>query len=536
VQAILGKEGIFRGTDYRGVDVLADLHHIPESPWFMVAKVDASEILAEARYRGGIVALFAALFIVLAASLTAYRYRYGQVLLYWDLFRSERETRMAQEEFRTTLYSIGDGVITTDTNGLVKQMNSVAERLTGWSETVARGKILDEVFHIVNEESRAVLENPVKRVLREGTVVGSANHSLLISKDGTEYPIAESGAPIVDEKGTIAGVVLIFRDQTEERAAQNALREQYEQLKESERKAAFFADLLERSSLPLGVGYFDGHLGTVNEAFCRLTGYSREELATLDWAKVLTPPEWREFEFAKLEELQRTGQPVRYEKEYVRKDGNRVPVELLVHLVKDESGAPKYYYAFVADITDRKKAEEALKESEEWYRAIVEESFDGVFVQKGPKIVYANSVLYEMLGYSEGELEGIDHWLIYHPHHQKAVRERAMARMRGETLPHEFEVKLQRKNGSHFDGEINARFVTVKGEPGVRVWVRDISKKKRLEEVQRRLATAIEQAGEAIVLIDDQGRIEYVNPAHERITGYTREEVIGSFPPLFNPS
>lgn len=168
VQAVLGKEGIFQGKDYRGVEVLAALRPIGGSPWFMVAKVDASEILEEARYRGGIVALFAALFIVLAASLTAYGYRYRQVRLYRDLYRSEREQQAALREFRTTLYSIGDAVITTDVEGLVKQMNPVAERLTGWQEAEAQGKPMGEVFRVVNEETRATVEDPVARVLREG--------------------------------------------------------------------------------------------------------------------------------------------------------------------------------------------------------------------------------------------------------------------------------------------------------------------------------------------------------------------------------
>ena len=407
VQAALGKEGMFLGKDYRGVEVLADLRPIPDSPWFMVAKVDAGEILAEARYRGGVIALFAAVFIVLAAGLTAYRYRYKQVRLYRDLFRSERETRMAQEEFRTTLYSIGDGVITTDTNGLVKQMNSVAERLTGWSEAEARGKMLYEVFPIVNEESRAVVENPVQRVLREGIVVGLANHSLLISKAGDEYPIADSGAPIFDEKGTIAGVVLIFRDQTEERAAQKALREQYEQLKKSERKAGFFADLVERSSLSLAVGYPDGRLGTVNEAFCRLTGYSKDELAAIDWATALTPPEWQEIELSKLEELNRTGQPVRYEKEYVRKDGNRVPIELLVHLVRDENGAPKYYYVFITDITDRKRAEEALRTSESFLSSVIDQSPYPMWISNHDgTLIRSNKALRDLLQITDEEVVG----------------------------------------------------------------------------------------------------------------------------------
>ena len=186
------------------------------------------EILAEARYRAGVTALFVGLFILLTAAVTAYGYRQRQAGLYQDLYQSEREQRQAQEEFRTTLYSIGDAVITTDTEGLVKQMNPVAERLTGWMEAEARGKPLEEVFRIINEETRAAVENPVQRVLREGLVVGLANHTLLIARDGAERPIADSGAPIRDENGAVIGVVLVFRDQSEERAAQSALRESEE--------------------------------------------------------------------------------------------------------------------------------------------------------------------------------------------------------------------------------------------------------------------------------------------------------------------
>ncbi len=183
------------------------------------------------------------------------------------------------------------------------------------------------------------------------------------------------------------------------------------------------------------------------------------------------------------------------------------------------------------DITDRKQTEEALKESEAWYRSLVEESFDGILVRKGAKIVYANSVLRKMFGYSEREMEGMDHWLIYHPDYQEGARKRTKARIRGEIFLHQ--VKLQRKDGSYFDGEINARAVSVEGEPGARVWVRDISKRKRREELQRRLAMALEQSAEAVVITDRRGRVEYVNPAHQRITGYTKEEVVGSLPPLF---
>ena len=133
--------------------------------------------------------------------------------------------RESEERYRTTMMSVGDGVIATDTEGRVELLNPVAEALTGWQQEEARGKPLEEVFRIINEETRRTVENPVRRVMREGVVVGLANHTVLIAKDGTEHPIADSGAPIRDEKGEITGVVLVFRDQTQERAAQKALRE-----------------------------------------------------------------------------------------------------------------------------------------------------------------------------------------------------------------------------------------------------------------------------------------------------------------------
>ena len=138
-----------------------------------------------------------------------------------------------------------------------------------------------------------------------------------------------------------------------------------EELRESRRQVDFLANVVESSSQPFGVGYPDGRLGLINKAFELLTGYSGDELRTIDWGKALTPPEWMEIERKKLAELADSGVPVRYEKEYLRKDGTRVPIELLVHAVKDADGRPLYYYSFLTDITERKKAEESLRTSEQ---------------------------------------------------------------------------------------------------------------------------------------------------------------------------
>jgi PAS domain S-box-containing protein len=117
----------------------------------------------------------------------------------------------------TTLRSIGDAVIATDTEGRVMFMNPVAERLTGWEEGEAQGRTLDDVFCIFSEETRAVVESPITKVLCEGTVVGLANHTVLRSRAGSQIPIADSGAPIRDASGKLLGVVLVFRDATAEK-------------------------------------------------------------------------------------------------------------------------------------------------------------------------------------------------------------------------------------------------------------------------------------------------------------------------------
>lgn len=116
-----------------------------------------------------------------------------------------------------TITSIGDAVIATDAQGRVTLMNAVAEALTGWAAGEATGRPLDDVFVIVEEDSRRPAENPVHRVLREGVIAGLANHTALVSKDGREIPIDDSAAPIRAADGRRAGVVLVFRDITERR-------------------------------------------------------------------------------------------------------------------------------------------------------------------------------------------------------------------------------------------------------------------------------------------------------------------------------
>lgn len=140
-----------------------------------------------------------------------------------ELEHNANEIYQSRQWFRTTLESIGDAVIACDDDGKVQFMNAVAQNLTGWSTSEALGHPLQEVFHIINEETRKEAENPVDKVRRLKEVVGLANHTALISRQGKEYVIDDSGAPILDANGKMTGIVLVFRDVTEERRRDAAL-------------------------------------------------------------------------------------------------------------------------------------------------------------------------------------------------------------------------------------------------------------------------------------------------------------------------
>jgi PAS domain S-box-containing protein len=136
---------------------------------------------------------------------------------------AEEDLRRSEENLRITLNSIGDAVIATDTGGNVTRMNPVAESLTGWMFEDAEGKKLSEIFNVVNAGNREPIDNPVERVLQTGEIICLEQNSVLISRGGKEYRIADSGAPIRDDSGEILGVVLVFHDITTEHILQEQL-------------------------------------------------------------------------------------------------------------------------------------------------------------------------------------------------------------------------------------------------------------------------------------------------------------------------
>jgi PAS domain S-box-containing protein len=192
----------------------------------------------------------------LAVFVWAYR-RMAEALSQRDLALREAsirgfELQQQKDLLSVTLSSIGDCVMVTDKEGRITFMNPVAERVTGWKLNEARGRSTSDVFKIINEHTRAPAENPVEKVMKQGVVVGLANHTVLISKDGTEIPIDDSGAPIRDGSGRFCGVVLVFRDFSERKQAERDLRAAKEAAETANRaKDQFLAMLSHELRTPL---------------------------------------------------------------------------------------------------------------------------------------------------------------------------------------------------------------------------------------------------------------------------------------------
>ncbi|HEY3312008.1 MAG TPA: PAS domain S-box protein [Anaerolineales bacterium] len=392
VQAALGGNGIFEGRDYLGEDVLAELRQVPDSPWFMVAKVNTGEIFEEATYHGRVTIFLAVLAILMSASVAAFFYTFRQRFFYQKLYRSEQERRLAQEEIRATLYGIGDGVIATDAGGRVTRLNPVAEKLTGWSEAEALGQPLEEVFNIISEETRLQVPNPVERVLREGKVVGLANHTMLVSRDGREQAIADSAAPILGEDQALSGVVLVFRDQEQERAAQKALHA-------SQQK--FLTVFQSSPDAILLTSMQEGCVLDANQAASLVTGYSHQELLGHTVAELhLWGRESDRVAYSKL--VQDAGRVYNYETYLKSKAGAEIAVLISGEIVQLEEG--ECFLSVVRDISSRKQAELEARERESLLRALIDNAPFEIWARdKHGVCILENTALVKRVGSSLGK-------------------------------------------------------------------------------------------------------------------------------------
>lgn len=339
--------------------------------------------------------MFAFLFasgVIIAAIESMQRVRVRLLLELSERSRLEREAAEARDLLATTLESIGDGVIVTNAKGDVTFLNPEAERLTGWKRADACGRRLEIVFRIINEETRRPADNPVETVLRTGALVALANHTVLLSRGGAEIPIDDSAAPVREGTGPVFGVVLVFRDVSEQRKTQRALSQLAAVVKDS-------GDAIFTKNL-------DGVIQTWNPSAEALFGYRADE-AVGKPATLLIPPDRAEEESFILARL-RNGQPVeRMETVRVAKNGRLIPVSISVSPLKDRDGNVIGASKIIHDVTDIRAAREALERERELLATTLASIGDGVIVTDvSGRVSFMNAEASRLTGWTQSDAQG----------------------------------------------------------------------------------------------------------------------------------
>ncbi|MCX8140182.1 MAG: PAS domain S-box protein, partial [Gemmataceae bacterium] len=422
--------------------------------------------------------------------------RYGVAIRDLSERKAAQEAlKRSEARYRTTLQSIGDAVIATDAQGRVELLNSVAEELTGWTAAEAQGRPLEEIFRIVNEETRQPVESPVRRVLREGVVVGLANHTVLLRRDGRPIPIADSGAPIRDDQGRLAGVVLVFRDQSAERFHERRREAERRLLEELSRgrplhlwleslcreyqglypEALASVLLLEGNRLRHGAApdlpaeynlAVDGVQIGPTVGSCGTAAFRNELVIVSD---IATDPLWDIGRDLALPFGLRAcwSIPIRGRQGEVL--GTFAVYYRTPRSPQEPEIADLERWADIASLAitgfrDR----QALEESEEKFRLLAEESLAGVYLIQDGRFVYLNNAIPQTYGRMREETLALPSALdVVAPEDRAMVAENLRRRLSGETVSLRYRFRVARRDGKIGIVEVMGRRIFFQGRPAV---------------------------------------------------------------------
>ncbi|MBU0516906.1 MAG: PAS domain S-box protein, partial [Proteobacteria bacterium] len=427
--------------------------------------------------------------------------------------RAEEALRASEERYRALADNLPVGLFrnTPGRKGRFLVANRAIARMFGF----------DSVESFIQTSVADLYADPKQRQTFSDKIISAgsvANQELLLRKnDGGHFWGSVTADAIRSESGEIECFEGIIEDITERKLAEEETRK--------------LVAIVRHSSELVNLASMDGMMIFINEAGGRMLGIDPDKVERVNIMEVI-PDHLIELVENELLPTLISGDTWEGDLQYRNLlTGKLTDVHAIAFTVKDPgTGEPIFLANVSLDITVRKRAEEAVRSSEERYRHLVENSFDGIFIQKGAKIIFANQQLYGMLGYEPGELDGLDHWLVYNPEYQELTRSRAQARLRGELPPSRYEVKLQRKDGTSFDGEVSARAFTIDGELGIQVWVRDITERKRVEEAlkenERWLKTILDSIQAAVIVHGPDTGLVLVNPKARELLGQTEKLLI----------
>ena len=382
------------------------------------------------------------------------------------LRRAHRRTQTERELLRTTLASIGDAVVTTDTEGRVTYLNATAESLTGWPQAEAIGRPLDNIFRIAKEQTGEPAESPVVKALREGTVVGLANHTVLVARDGTTRAIDDSAAPIRDLDGRVAGCVLIFRDISARRRTEQALWRSEQDLR----------DFFDNAAIALHWVGPDGIILRVNQTELDMLGYELAEYVGRHIADFHVDRPVIDDILARLAR----GETLRDIPARMRHKDGSIRDVLINSNAWFQDGKFIHTRCFTRDITDLKLA----SETRAMLGAIVDSSDDAIVSKTLDGIIQSwNQGAQRLFGYTPAEVIGKSINMLIPPELQPEERSILERLRRGERIDH-FETVRIAKDGRRLDISLTVSPVRdVTGRiVGASKVARDISDRKRLEQ------------------------------------------------------
>ncbi len=380
--------------------------------------------------------------------------------------RAEEALRASEVKYRLLYEYAGDAIYIFDKNMLITEMNRRACELAGYSREELLGRNIMEIGLIHPDDYRYV-EAGVKRLMAGEPYVHGTFRG--VKRDGSVIFLEVTAAPLLDKSGNIEAIINVGRDITERKRAEEALRASEEKFRRMAESTAVAIYILSGDKLIY-----------VNPACERLTGYSKEELLQMNFWE-LVHPDFRELVTQRaLARMRGEEVPTRYEFKILTKDGEErwgdfspIPIQFEGRLA---------VLGTAIDITERKRAEEALRASEEKFRSLAESANAAVFIVSGNRLAYANPYTEEQTGYTREELLQMNFWDLLHPDFRELVTQRALARMRGEEVPNRYEFKILTKDGEERWADFAATLIEYEGSPAIIGIAYDVTERKLAEE------------------------------------------------------
>ncbi len=399
--------------------------------------------------------------------------RYFTVILRDNTERGRLENELAEREglLRTIIETEPECVAVLNLDGTIQTMNAAGLAMI---EAESRRDIIGkEASHLVTPQFRTAFHELRGKA---GRGEGGLLEFEILGLKGAHRCLEMHAVPLRGADGAITAVLGVTRDITAQKQAEASLRT----------VQGLFEDIVESSKDAIGYASLDGKFVLANRAFAVLTGYSQDELLRMNYGE-LTPDEYREPQAAAIARVIETGEPAEFEKDYIRKDGSRVPVAMTVSMVKGEDGKPAGLAAMIRDITERKQAEAAMRQSEERYRRLVQVSPEAIFVMRGDRILLGNGQAMRLLGATEESQIVGRTFFDFIPSDDHAVMHRRLSRVtEGPEQVPQFEQFFVRFDGSTIEVEATAAHYHDQEGLAVLVVARDITERKRLQAQLRR--------------------------------------------------